>query len=203
MREDLNLTQLLDAARAMEMSEKQAKVMEDAEVDWKVEKIEVRKAAKDVISRGGYNKEYEKVCFNCGGRWPHGDNRCPAYRQKCRSCGELNHFARQCKKSQYKNKRVKSVTSKARFDDSSEEEQDMKVHLSKGADKKGSGSSSDELYTYRLADMQCKVSGEHMTRAYADVEFNGKHLKLQIDSGSDKNVLSEKDYNKIKKNVNL
>ena len=60
--------------------------------------------------------------------------------------------------------------------------------------QKGSGS-SDELYTYRLADMQCKVSGEHMTRAYADVEFNGKHLKLQIDSGSD--------YNKIKKNVNL
>ena len=206
MREDLNLTQLLNAARAKEMSEKQAKVMEDAEVDWKVEKIEVRKAAKDVISRGGYKKEYEKVCFNCGGRWPHGDNRCPAYRQKCRSCGELNHFARQCKKSQYKNKRVKSVKSKARFDDSSEEEQDMKVHLSKGADKKGSGSSSDELYTYRLADMQCKVSGEHMTRAYADdadVEFNGKHLKLQIDSGSDKNVLSEKDYNKIKQNVNL
>ena len=42
-----------------------------------------------------------------------------------------------------------------------------------------------------------------MTRAYTYVEINGKKLKLQIDSGSDKNVLSENNYNKIKKNVNL
>ena len=57
---------------------------------------------------------------------------------------------------------------------------------------------------YKLEEKKkCQVSGICTTRAYADIEINGKKLKLQIDSGSDKNVLSERDYEKIKKQVTL
>ena len=207
LREDLTLTQLLEAARAMEMSEKQAKAMEGTETEYKVDKVEIKRFGKGT---GNYNKsdrekkESEKVCFNCGGRWPH-ENKCPAFKQKCRSCGELNHFARQCKKSQYKGRRLKAV----KHDNDSEEEKISKIHKAgqrgkKDLDCRSSSSSSDESYLYRLEEKKiCQVSGICTTRAYADIEINGKKLKLQIDSGSDKNVLSEKDYEKIKKQVTI
>ena len=182
LREDLTLTQLLEAARAMEMSEKQAKAMEGTETEYKVDKVEIKRFGKGT---GNYNKsdrekkESEKVCFNCGGRWPH-ENKCPAFKQKCRSCGELNHFARQCKKSQYKGRRLKAV----KHDNDSEEEKNSKIHKAgqrgkKDLDCRSSSSSSDESYLYRLEEKKiCQVSGICTTRAYADIEINGKKIEI-------------------------
>ena len=39
-----------------------------------------------------------RLCYKCGFDYPH-ENRCPAVGQQCRSCGEMNHFARCCRNS--------------------------------------------------------------------------------------------------------
>ena len=39
-----------------------------------------------------------RLCYKCGFNYPH-ENRCPAEGQQCRSCGEMNHFARCCRNS--------------------------------------------------------------------------------------------------------
>ena len=113
LREDPTLDNLIAAARAMEMADRQAKTMEDATV------IRVRTKSKSVsavsescgnkVNQRGkaktkkdinkFIKSTEKTCFSCGGAWSHPVRRsCPAFGVECHSCGGKNHFAKLCKK---------------------------------------------------------------------------------------------------------
>ena len=60
-----------------------------------IKKIEINDKSKSKLQ---YKKtEEDRKCFNCGGKWPH-SGKCPAYRQECRKCGKMNHFASCCRK---------------------------------------------------------------------------------------------------------
>ena len=111
LREDLDLTALLKAGRALELSETQAKEVESDKTTVNVvndkRKSEKRsqkgkgcRREQHSGSRRGSHKESHKFdeatkCRNCGGPYPHKDS-CPARNKKCISCGKLNHFAKVC-----------------------------------------------------------------------------------------------------------
>ena len=45
------------------------------------------------------SKTAGKVCFSCGGTFPHvgGRMKCPARGKKCLTCNKMNHFAKCCR----------------------------------------------------------------------------------------------------------
>ena len=114
LREDLDLAGLMKAGRALELSEIQAKELENHEqtvnaVKFKKRGISTHLKGKQrhqqprqesrtrYESRNRSNSRKENIkCRNCGGPYPHKDS-CPARNKKCTSCGKLNHFARVCR----------------------------------------------------------------------------------------------------------
>ena len=112
LREDLDLTALLKAGRALELSETQAKEVESDKTTVNVvnDKRKSEKRSKDgkgrrreqhSDSRSGSHKESRKYdeatkCRNCDGTYPHKDS-CRDRNKKCTSCGKLNHFAKVCR----------------------------------------------------------------------------------------------------------
>ena len=55
-----------------------------------------------------------KVCFSCGGTFPHAGGRmkCPARRKKCLTCNKMNHFAKCCRMKGKENKGVLKAVEK-------------------------------------------------------------------------------------------
>ena len=112
LREDLDLSALLKAGRALELSETQAKEVESDKTTVNVvkdkkknerrsKKGKGRRREQHNESRSGSQKESRtsndaSKCRNCGGAYPHKDS-CPARNKKCTSCGKLNHFAKVCR----------------------------------------------------------------------------------------------------------
>ena len=105
LHEDLDLTALLKAARALKLSETQAKEVESDKTTVNV--VNDKKKSKKCPKKGkgrqreqhsescsGSHKESRKSnkttkCRNCGSAYPHKDS-CPAINKKCTSCGKLN-----------------------------------------------------------------------------------------------------------------
>ena len=53
-----------------------------------------------------------KECFSCGGIFPHtgGKMNCPAWGKRCRSCNQMNHFAKCCRiKGKVNKEAVKTI----------------------------------------------------------------------------------------------
>jgi len=109
LREDLGLTALLEAGRALELSETQPKEVESDKTTLNAIKHNKNKNSKKDSgrrqeqhneSRSESHKESRKSnesskCRNCGGAYPHNDS-CPARKKNCNSRGKLNHFAKVC-----------------------------------------------------------------------------------------------------------
>ncbi|XP_067045446.1 uncharacterized protein [Acropora muricata] len=177
LREDLDLTALLKAGRALELSETQAKEVESDKTTVNVvndkRKSEKRsqkgkgcRRERHSGSRSGSHKESRKFdeatkCRNCGGTYPHRDS-CPARNKKCTSCGKLNHFAKVCRTVPPDS--VKRVT---------EEE---------GTD--------DDDYVYAIGEQK-----QPMCR----LEIDGKYLEMMLDSGASVNLIDEVTYKRIYK----
>ena len=83
--EDLSLANLVNAARAMEIADAQAKALQNPSI------LKVKQQSKDSKEReypkdervgreNQHNPSKNKECFNCGGPWPHTNGRksCPA-----------------------------------------------------------------------------------------------------------------------------
>ncbi|XP_044166850.1 uncharacterized protein K02A2.6-like [Acropora millepora] len=177
LREDLDLTHLLKAGRALELSETQAKEVESDKTTVNVvnDKRKSEKRSKrgkgcrrerHSGSRSGLHKESRKFdeatkCRNCGGTYPHKDL-CPARNKKCTSCGKLNHFAKVCRTVPPDS--VKRVT---------EEE---------GTD--------DDDYVYAIGEKK-----QPMCR----LEIDGEYLEMMLDSGASVNLIDEVTYKRIYK----
>ena len=84
-RKALTLQALLDEARALEVSEKQA-------VD-----IESSGSATAVLPQKSKTPEKKRICFNCGESWPHDSGGSPARNRKCNSCQRYGHYAKCCR----------------------------------------------------------------------------------------------------------
>ena len=116
---DLTLTQLLDYARTLYETERQAKGIEatnhnitsrHTETDHAdVHKVQINKQRSsnprtNKMSQHSKRKPPARAkiptksqrCFHCGYSWPHNDGKCPAEGQKCNNCSKYNHFASVC-----------------------------------------------------------------------------------------------------------
>ena len=111
------LTQLLDAGRAMELSQKQAANIEESQTvnklssqggylnqrNWNA-KAGTNKDGGHATDKKSHNQKSHRdgheirkssdKCRNCSGDYPHtgGKTSCPTYQATCRGCGKLNHF---------------------------------------------------------------------------------------------------------------
>ena len=110
----------------------------------------------------------------------------------------MNHFASCCRKMKGRVRLVKES-----FDNCSE----AGSTTSKISDQqeRDSCDSSEDSYDFHLQDRRsvCHMQEKQAGGVYVDVKIVGKKIRLQIDSGSDKNVLSESDYQAIKSKVRL
>ena len=82
---------------------------------------------KQEINKTTVNKSREKLCFNCGKRWPHqgGQRKCPAFGKQCTRCGKRNHFANCCKNKQ----EIKLAQGSEQITDTSSDSSDERVHV--------------------------------------------------------------------------
>ena len=106
------LTEALDFARAQEMSDKQA---ERIEIDRQSHGTDTNPEEKlYTLGQQAQSKTAGKVCFSCGGTFPHAGGRmkCPARRKKCLTCNKMNHFAKCCRMKGKENKGVLKAVEK-------------------------------------------------------------------------------------------
>lgn len=116
------LTQLLDAGRAMELSQKQAANADESQTVNKLSSQGGYRNQRNWNAKAGTNKDGGRAtdmksrnrksrgdgheirkssdkCPNCGGDYPHPGEKtsCPAYQATCRGCGKLNQFEAVCR----------------------------------------------------------------------------------------------------------
>ena len=98
LRNNLALQNLVAVARVMELSNKQAVLIEEKnqELLYHIQKPAKysSKYDKDRLNKRGTNNN--RKCIVCGNSWPH-KNLCPALGHHCKSCSEQNHFKSKCK----------------------------------------------------------------------------------------------------------
>ncbi|XP_068758137.1 uncharacterized protein [Montipora capricornis] len=95
LQDDMNLKALLDYVCGLEMSEKQAKGIEEEEKLAKILDVQTVK--------GGKRPPESKKCYRCGENYPHKGRPCPALNETCWHCHKKGHFTRVCRSRTTKN----------------------------------------------------------------------------------------------------
>ncbi|XP_048765085.2 uncharacterized protein LOC125672921 [Ostrea edulis] len=93
---DISLQNILDSARAMEISQLQASGMEEQKDTVNTAKYKPIKHKKQL------QVKKSTTCFNCGKAWPHKDHPCPAKDKECHKCKKTGHFVKLCKSEKQK-----------------------------------------------------------------------------------------------------
>ena len=179
LRDDPSLDNLLAAARAMELSSAQAAIIEEERKVNKVGKPGKYSSRREEKVSKQYDGYTNKMCFSCGEDFPHKGGRkgCPAQGLKCGNCGKYNHLTKMCK-----SKKTNAVT------DSFSDE-----------------SASDDDYCFSTNTIQSihKVASSKTPNTKTRVGINDVPIKMQIDSGSDVNTITEDDFQRLRKDVSL
>ena len=181
LREDPSLEALLRGARAMELSNAQAAIMED---EANMNRIRKRgKYSSQGKADNGANKQKDgekksKLCYSCGEIFPHkgGRKNCPAFGKECDTCGKKGHFARLCNK-----KETKAVEA-------------------------DSSSDTDDDYVLAAVRKEKEINavGCKKVETRTTVGINDVPVRMQIDSGADVNTVTEEDFSgRLKEKVTL
>jgi hypothetical protein len=122
--EELDLSKLLGLGRINDTVEEQARMVEAKLQETTKESVDMIKSKRNYNSykynnqkqtlntktvqnsRNGFKSTNGRVCFYCGGKYPH-DADCPAKGKNCSICHNLNHFAKVCKSKNHKNDNTK------------------------------------------------------------------------------------------------
>jgi hypothetical protein len=124
--------------------------------------------------RSNTSRRSTQTCWFCGGRWPHGNKRCPASDAKCHNCHTKGHFAKFCTdKSKGNNYNPKLKRKINKVDDN-----DKKTHSSQSHNE--STSSVDMIYKIDLIERKCPkqtlcVNGNTLISIYPDT---GAHANV-------------------------
>lgn len=177
LREDLLLKDLLDYGRALEVSEKQARGIEDREESSSshetVKKIQSKPETADSTRRGPKkttkpqrrHEKVDKTCYRCGGSFPHPDS-CPAKDKTCRKCQKVGHYARVCKSKESKKVNVVEPTRHE---------------------------STDEEYVYNFSVLPIATN-----KPNTEVMIGETSVKCLIDSGAGVNIIDLKTFNTMR-----
>ena len=113
----LTLKGCINICRTNEQSSKQVKTMRTPEDE--VAKISLKPNRYQCDRKPALKPEVsDKSCLYCGRHHPRKKEMCPAWGKQCNSCGTLNHFASECRKS--RQRRVKKPLPVNTLDDCSE-----------------------------------------------------------------------------------
>ena len=93
---DISLQQLLDDARALEISEVQACGIEVNTVNSLSNQRGSKEYRKNLNPRSKAIQGNQKSCYSCGGRWANGGTS-SASNRLCHNCGKLSHFRKWCR----------------------------------------------------------------------------------------------------------
>ena len=120
LRDDPTLDNLLAAARAMELSSAQAAVIEEERKVNRIGKPGKYSARRQEKVPQGTDGGSSKVCYSCGGDFPHkgGRKACPAFGLKCDNCGRYNHLTKMCK-----SKKTNAVTENSSIENSTSDDE--------------------------------------------------------------------------------
>ena len=125
LREDMDLKALLDYGRGLEMSEMQAKGIEEQEKLARVTEVQTVKEVKRPLET--------KKCYRCGENYPHKGRPCPALNETCKHCHKKGHFAKVCR-TRLTTKKV-NIIEVNNGDDSTDEEYTFRITLHSMRDK--------------------------------------------------------------------
>ncbi|KAK7111230.1 hypothetical protein V1264_010901 [Littorina saxatilis] len=184
--EKLTLTQLLDTARVLELSDKQALEME-GESTATANFVKHRHHSQHQPKSGGQQRrthpqrptQHAKTCYWCGGQ-QHPRDKCPAKDKNCRSCSKFGHFSKVCKSGNPKS-RPHSGQAAASVKNIQCHTQDTEQ------------SSSDEEYIFG-------VTGNSKTPR-VDISLSGELVPFFIDTGASVNVIDEQSFKNLHINV--
>ena len=130
------LMKALDFTRALAMSDKHAERIEIGRQSHGTDTNPEEKLY--TLRQQAQSKTAEKVCFSCGGTFPHAGGRmkCPARGKKCLTCNKMNHFAKCCR---MKGKEDKGVLKAVERDSDSSDGESLCSIEKVGADKHNQG----------------------------------------------------------------
>ena len=167
----MTLETLLNEARALEISETQAKDIESS-----------GNAAYAVLPTPSQPK---KNCFNCGGIWPHHSKTgCPA-RNQVHGCHKYGHYAKCCtQKSRETRNSRKGKQPRGRGNPKEKKKQNVN-RLDAECEERETLSSYDYEYTFRLEVPASKVSAP-----FVSLKVNGVVCTFLVDSGASVNIVS-------------
>ena len=145
LRDTTMTLETLNEARALEISETQAKDTESSG--------NAANASLPTPSRP------KKNCFNCGGIWPHDSKTgCPARNRKYNGCHKYVHYAKCCtQKSRETRNSRKGKQSRGRGNPKEKKKPNVN-RLKAECEERETLSSSDDEYTFRLEVPASKVS---------------------------------------------
>ncbi|XP_046858634.1 uncharacterized protein K02A2.6-like [Xenia sp. Carnegie-2017] len=121
----------------------------------------------------------QKICFYCGGNYPHLDKPCPAKNKTCAKCGKLNHFASQCRS---RNSQKMKTSAKPRQD----------IRPVKADEEKDSSSDNNSEYCYAVCN------NNKPKRPETSISLNGLYVRMTIDTGSSINIIDKKTFRKFR-----
>jgi hypothetical protein len=121
------------------------------------------------------NKTYK--CRRCD--TTHERMKCPAYGQRCSQCKGMNHYAKCCRSTNYKKYHKKKIEA-VEAENSEDEEPD------------------DDQKEFYLETIEIDAVSEIGNDWIRDIRLNGTSVTMKLDTGAQANILSDRDYEKIR-----
>ena len=175
LREEMTLDKLLELARSLELSDIQAKAMEQSS-----ESVNFVKKSGKGFSHGrkfsdkSVNSKSKQLCGQCG--YDHPKDKCPAKGERCRGCNGIGHFKSVCR-----SRKSKPQKERCRV---------MKVNelSAPHADDEGD---SDAEYVFGVGPKSSTPS------VNINLHDSGETFPFFIDTGASVNVIDEKTFKKL------
>ena len=188
LRDDkLTLTQLLDTARVLELSDKQAQEIEGEQSANFVSRNHHASGSKSKSkfqqnpnqnrqqssntksTSAATNHTGSKKCYWCGAQPHHPRNKCPAKDKQCKSCSKLGHFSSVCRSKPDSRSSVRQVQAATDCDSSGESDHGEYVFGVKNGNK-----------------TPC-----------VDINLSGEQVPFFIDTGASVNILDERSFKNL------
>lgn len=209
----LTLTALLDYARTLHETEKQARGIEaktqhlrtttlPSNVEDDVNKVQFRKSKYSKLPAKQRTKPRnihtdpqvsKQQCFRCGYAWPHIiGSKCPAEGQQCNNCSKYNHFACVCRSRGMKNNEDSAHAIQQNLQNTTISPQ----HESTNGEETTDSDDSDDHFVYTLH----KEPGikKRQQSFHTKLKLGNSQIRFQIDSGSSANIIDKNTFMTIK-----